>query len=365
MSPNEQLVLDKVNARRKIIAWWLITVAILVALMIVLGGATRLTRSGLSMVDWKPLSRFLPPLSHSEWVKEFERYKRFPEYKLIHKHFTLADFKKIYAFEFSHRALGRLIGIVYGAPFLIFSVMGWFSLREIFKYGFGFLLGAFQGIVGWYMVKSGLSSIPSVSHYRLAFHLFMAFVLLGYLLWIIADELRVPPYAGKRRKVVRGLVYALMAVLLVQLVFGAFVAGKRAGFVYNTFPLMNGRLIPDELFLLKPAYMNFLENGVTIQFVHRAIAFLMALIIALIVLVVPYRSLSNKLKALYLLLPAVFVVQFILGVSVILYQVPLGFALAHQFGAEALFSVVVIVSYTLSKRASSKRARHTGANTLI
>ena len=243
----------------------------MVALMIVLGGATRLTESGLSIVNWQPVTGILPPLNDAEWMALFTAYMQTPEFTKINFWMTVSDFKSIYWLEYLHRLWGRLIGIVFLLPYTYFLFRRALPIPLIWRFGGLFLLGAIQGLVGWYMVQSGLINEPSVSQYRLAGHLSLAFVIFGLLFWYSVSCLTSPPSKSGSGWLRAGSVIILCCVGVTS-VWGAFVAGLDAGRAYNTFPLMDGELIPRDLLLISPWWINFFENTAAVQFTHRILA---------------------------------------------------------------------------------------------
>lgn len=334
------------NKDNKKVVYWLFTGCFLVFIMVIVGGITRLTNSGLSMTDYKLITETLPPLSEDAWVAEFERYKQFPEYQKLHFHFELEDFKQIYFWEWFHRLLGRLIGVVFIIPFLYFLITKQLSRSTIKKSLVLLALGAFQGFLGWYMVKSGLVDIPAVSHYRLAAHLVTAFLTFAYTFWVALDLIY------PKREVVntafRNLVRWGMAILLLQIIWGAFVAGLDAGLIHNTWPLMNeGKLIHETVYIeQEPLWRNFIEGKSGVQFVHRYLAWFVVGIIGLIW----YRSRKLTLKplqtrAIDFLLVMVFI-QFLLGIFTLILAVPLWLGVAHQVGA---FFLLAAMTFTLHR----------------
>ncbi|MGH8703269.1 MAG: COX15/CtaA family protein, partial [Burkholderiales bacterium] len=261
------------------IAAWLIACCALVFAIVVLGGVTRLTRSGLSIVEWQPIVGTLPPLTSADWQELFLKYQQTPEYRKVNPGMSLDGFKGIFWLEYFHRLLGRLIGVAFLVPFLYFLWRRAFSLPLALKLGGIFALGAAQGALGWYMVASGLVDDPRVSHYRLTAHLALAFAIYAAMLWIALELLipapvRAAATAGLAR--IRRLAWAVTALVIAMVVTGGFVAGIRAGYAYNTFPLMNGRWVPPEIFLIEPWYLNFFNNMATVQFDHRLVAWLLA-----------------------------------------------------------------------------------------
>ncbi len=330
--------------RRKIIAAWLFAVAAFVVGMIILGGLTRLTHSGLSMVDWRPVTGWLPPLTEAEWEGVFSRYRAYPEYQKLNPGMTLGEFKSIFRLEYVHRLWGRIIGVAFAAPLAVFLLKGWVGRDLAPKLVFLFILGGLQGVMGWYMVKSGLVSRPDVSQYRLAAHLFLALVILGYLLWLglglVRSRAPDEPAGPSGREPARRA-WGLLGLVFVTAISGAFVAGLDAGLAYNTFPLMDGELVPQGLFELSPAYLNFFENITTVQFDHRVLAILaLAGVLAFWgwarkTPLAPGQRLALNVMAIVAL------VQVGLGISTLVLAVPVPLAVLHQGGAVALFSAAV------------------------
>ncbi len=341
---------DISNNDRTILRWLLVCLT-LIFTMIILGGVTRLTGSGLSMVTWHPTG-MLPPLNTEQWFAEFELYQQFPEYQKINSDMTLAGFKRIFWFEYSHRMLGRLIGVVFLLPFIFF----W--LRNMIKPGLTprlmvmFLLGGFQGLLGWYMVKSGLVSNPHVSQYRLSAHLLSAILIYGFILWTIFNL----AYSGEYRRLAGSSVtgwrkasLGLVVLVLVTIVSGGFVAGLKAGFIFNTFPLMGGNLIPEGIGALSPWYLNPLENMVAVQFNHRWLA--IATGVLLIFWYLKGRSHFDETILLrsFKLVGMMVIVQLILGITTLLTQVPVLLGALHQAGALLLFSALLFNIHALSR----------------
>jgi len=328
---------------RPAVAAWLFLVATMVVAMVMLGGATRLTHSGLSMVEWKPLMGSLPPMDEAAWQETFQKYQQFPEYQKINQGMTLAGFKGIFYYEYSHRVLGRAIGLVFALPFLWFLFTGRIERRRRKVLAGLFLLGGLQGLIGWWMVKSGLVDRPDVSHYRLTVHLGVAFLILGALIWVALDLLsRSEPVAASGA--VRGLrVWSWLAVLLVllQALSGGLVAGLDAGFVYNSFPMMNEYWLPPELGTLSPWWLNMFENVVTVQFDHRIGAYLCALLLLGLWFKARSLALGRPARLALNLMLLVLAVQFALGVSTLLLVIPVSLAVLHQGGALLLFATTV------------------------
>ncbi|MFN4311105.1 MAG: COX15/CtaA family protein [Ferrovibrio sp.] len=318
------------------VARWLFAVAGLVALMVVIGGLTRLTESGLSMVEWKPITGWLPPLSEAAWMAEFEKYKQFPEYQKVNIGMTLAGFKEIYWLEYIHRVLGRLIGLAFALP------LAWFWLRNRIPPGMKphlllmFLLGGSQGALGWFMVKSGLVDQPDVSHYRLTAHLGLAFLIFGYLLWGALSMLRHGRMVGLRGSGIAGW---LGALVFLQILSGGLVAGMNAGLSHNTWPLMDGAFIPDGLLIMQPWWYNIFENAMTVQFQHRMGAYAVAVLAVATAFALKGQAPTGLRHALL----TVVLLQIILGIATLLMHVPIALGTLHQAGAVLVLGVVVVL----------------------
>jgi len=335
------------TTNNKQVAYWLLVCCALVFIMVVLGGVTRLTGSGLSMVDWRPLMGWLPPLSDAEWQRVFEMYQQSPEFLKINSHMDVNDFKGIFWLEFLHRLLGRTIGIVFIVPFIYFLVKQTIQLQEWPKYLLMFVLGGMQGVLGWYMVKSGLVDNPHVSQYRLTAHLVAAFLIYGFMFWVAMSVLF--PQQDGRRHTWFGKSIALTALVSVTIISGGFVAGLKAGEIYNTFPLMGSSFIPPGLFALDPVWRNAFDNMTTVQFDHR----ILAVTTFVIIVVFWWRSRNAELPArarpaLNALLHTA-VLQVILGISALLLSVPTVLAAAHQGVAMLLFTIALYLVHSLWK----------------
>ncbi len=326
---------------------WLFTVAALIALMVLVGGATRLTESGLSITEWKPVTGALPPLSQAEWERAFGAYKLIPQYKL-NAGMTLSEFKTIFWWEWSHRLLGRVIGMVYLLPFLFFLWRGGMSGELKRRLWLIFGLGALQGAVGWWMVASGLSERTEVSQYRLATHLVLALLIFAAIVWTLRRLGKRPPLgAPARLKITSAL---LLALTFVQLYLGGLVAGLRAGLAYNTWPEIDGALIPasERLWFDEPWWRNLFENTLTVQFEHRMTAYaLFALAIFHAVDAVRSRAGAAAVNGAFWLVGAV-TLQATLGILTLLNQVPIGLALSHQAVAIAALTLAVMQAERLA-----------------
>ena len=333
------------------ISRWLKLCLVLIFSMVILGGVTRLTGSGLSMVTWHPTG-MLPPFGSEQWLEAFDLYQQFPEFQKINREMTLEGFKQIFWFEYSHRMLGRLIGLVFLLPFV------YFWLRKMIKPGLTprlivmFLLGGFQGLLGWYMVKSGLVSDPHVSQYRLSAHLLSAILIYGFILWTILNLSTADKYRRLADSSITGwrkISLGLITLLLITIVSGGFVAGLKAGLIFNTFPLMGGNWIPEGIGALSPWYLNPLENMVTVQFNHRWLA--MGAGILLIVWYIRGRSRFNEPapQRSFKLVGMMVIVQLLLGITTLLMQVPVLLGALHQACALLLFSALLFNIHALSR----------------
>lgn len=337
-----------VTVRPRAIATWLLAVAGLVFVMIIVGGITRLTESGLSITRWEPVTGILPPLSDAEWQAAFDLYRQSPQGQLLERGMTMADFRFIYFWEYIHRLLGRVIGVVFALPLI------WFAVRKAIPRGYAwklvglFLLGGLQGVVGWWMVASGLVDVPEVSHVRLAVHLLLALVILGALIWVALDliNLAEQPVARPARLGVSGL-WAL-ALLFVQMLFGAYVAGLEAGYAFNTWPLMGTELYPEAAPWMEPWIRNFIDNPITVQFVHRWMAF----VAAGAVIWLAARNWQAGDRTVALLAAGAVFVQIALGIATILSGVKLWIGVAHQGMAAVLLAAVILSAHRLGARAA-------------
>jgi cytochrome c oxidase assembly protein subunit 15 len=336
------------TADQRVVAAWLLVVCAFVFAMVVLGGVTRLTGSGLSIVDWRPITGILPPLDQNAWAEAFARYRQFPEYQKVNPGMTLSGFKSIFWLEFSHRLLGRLLGFVFVLPFLWFLVTRRIERAHVGKFVLMFVLGGAQGLLGWYMVKSGLVDRPDVSHLRLTAHLGLAVAIYGYIFWVALDLLYPPGAPIHVHRSARGLVAGLRGLVpwvFLVILSGGLVAGLDAGFSYNTFPLMDGDLVPAGLLSLTPWPANLVGNAIAVQFDHRVLAVVTGIGVAGLWLWSQRVRLPARLAlALHGLLAAV-VLQLGLGILTLLLVVPIPLAAAHQAGALVLFSAAVVAAH--------------------
>ena len=326
---------------------WLLATAAMIFLTLVIGGATRLTESGLSIVEWKPVTGVLPPLSDNDWQAEFAKYQTIPQYQTLNRGMSLDAFKVIYWWEWSHRLLARLTGIVFLLPFLFFLWRGAIpqDLRARLWIIFG--AGAALGAVGWWMVSSGLTQGVSVSQYRLAFHLTLASAIYAAILWTARQLATQPPNEAPARIRVSAQVIALL--LLLQIYLGALVAGLDAGLVYNTWPKIDGAIVPtaERLWFLQPAWRNLFENTLTVQFNHRMTAYA----IWVLAMLHAFDALRTRKASSAVVLAVAVTVQALLGIVTLLYQAPLPLALSHQVLAIVALTVAVVHAERLSHRA--------------
>ena len=333
----------------KKVIYWLFTGCVLIFIMVVVGGITRLTHSGLSIPDYKLISGTIPPINDQQWEEAFELYKQYPEYQKLNSNITLTEFKGIFFWEWLHRVIGRVLGLVFIIPFLYFLITRQLDKSTIKKTIILLILGSFQGFLGWYMVKSGLVDRPDVSHYRLAAHLTTAFVTFAFTLWIALDLIF--PIKKTINKTYRNLIRIGLAILFIQIIYGAFVAGLDAGFIHNHWPMMSeGKFMHETVLIEKtPVYKNFIEGRSGVQFIHRILAFFVVISVVIIYIKGKKIAISNhQLNGLNSLLILVGV-QSLLGVLAILLQVPLWLGIAHQIGAFLLLSSMTFTLHRFSK----------------
>ena len=317
---------------RGAVAAWLFICAAFTFAMVVVGGITRLTESGLSIAEWQPLMGAVPPLSQADWEALFARYRETPQFGKVFPDMGVEGFKSIFWWEYTHRLLGRLIGLVFLVPFLYFLVKKKLAKPLAWKLAGVFVLGGLQGAMGWYMVKSGLVDDPRVSHFRLTAHLGLALVIFAAEFWLALEIL-----SADQKKKYQPLALAVAGLVFLMALSGGFVAGLRAGHAYNTFPLMNGHLVPPEAFMLEPWWRNFFWNVATVQLVHRAIFWLLLILIPL--LWWQARRTQAKVAAHHLL--GMFLLQATLGISTLLLAVPVPLAALHQAGAVLLLATAL------------------------
>ena len=328
---------------------WLFSVAALIAIMVLVGGATRLTESGLSIVEWKPVTGALPPLDQAQWEQAFEAYRQIPQYRQLNAGMTLSEFKTIFWWEWSHRLLGRVIGVVYLLPFLYFLWRGGMGAELKRRLWLIFGLGALQGAVGWWMVASGLSERIEVSQYRLATHLVLALLIFAAVVWTLRRLSERPPLVVSLRLKITSA--ALLVLTFAQLYLGALVAGLRAGLIYNTWPDIDGAFIPSgaRLWFEQPWWRNLFENTLTVQFEHRMTAYAL-LAIALLHALDAIVSRAGAAARGALWLAAAVTLQALLGILTLINQVPLALALSHQAVAILVLTLAVLQAERLAGR---------------
>ena len=322
---------------------WLWFVFFSIAVMVALGGVTRLTGSGLSMVEWRPLMGTLPPMSEAEWQRVFELYQRSPQYQQVNTWMRLNDFQRIFFWEYVHRLFGRLIGLLVFVPWLYFVLLRRLSGRLAWRVFGALVLGGMQGVLGWVMVRSGLVDEPAVSHFRLAAHLLLAFLVAQYILWLILDLRPAMPGSedGPADVRVRSALVALLVLTVVQIGFGALMAGKRAGWFALTFPDMNGHYLPGPFFPHADVLRSALNEPLAIHYLHRLLAWLLLLVVGAFTLWVLKRGGPVRLLRSVRILAGAALLQFTLGALTVILHIPTGLAVAHQLGGLALLSALV------------------------
>ena len=336
------------NDRR--IALWLVCCAVVVLGMILLGGVTRLTDSGLSMVEWRPLMGIIPPLNQADWQQLFLKYQQFPEYQKINMGMTLEEFKVIFMYEYLHRILGRVIGLIFIVPFAYFYFTGNISPQLLPKLLLMLFLGGCQGLMGWYMVKSGLVDVPHVSQYRLTAHLGLAVFIYGLIVWtalaLINPPTAQPSGLGKPACIISVLIFLMILT-------GGLVAGTKAGYAYSTWPLMGDSFIPSGLYDMSPIWLSAFENITTIQFNHRMFAYVIALLVVCFAFYAFKSEVVGKVRTGIFCMLFLLLVQIVLGISTIVFHVPIAVAAAHQVGAVALLTAALFVSHSLINNRTS------------
>lgn len=317
------------STKNKLIYYWLLSGCAIIALMVVVGGITRLTQSGLSMVEWKPIVGAIPPLNEKEWIQEFEKYKTSPEYKVYHAHFTLSDFKSIFFWEYLHRLIGRVLGLVFIIPCLVFWLKGKFSSEMKRRVLLIFIGGLLQGVLGWFMVKSGLVNNPHVSHYRLAAHLVMALGLIAYIYWTAMCYKH-----GTRRiankMISSSLLNGFLILISIQIIYGAFVAGLKAGKMYNTFPKMGDYWLPKEIghAFQEMGVRALTESHSVVQLIHRIIG--IACVLFASYLIIKAKTYNPIIFRSVQLLASLIFMQVLLGIITLILAVPITLGVLHQ-----------------------------------
>lgn len=330
---------------------WLFSGCLLVFAMVVIGGITRLTESGLSIVEWNVIMGSVPPLNHQEWDQEFQKYQQSPEFKIVNSAFTIEDFKSIFWWEYLHRLLGRLVGIVFLIPFIYFYLKKQLDPTLIKKLVVIFLLGGLQGFLGWYMVSSGLVNNPHVSHFRLASHLLLAFFVCGFIFWVALDEMNLPEINYTIKSGVRTFVILIFFVLMIQILFGAFTAGLDAGRIYNTWPDMEGSLVPETVpfTIERDGISSLINNPGSIQFMHRMIAYLLSMIILGYFFYCRKQKLPNKIRSVNMIFYSLIILQIILGIFTVIYAVPVFLGVFHQLIAFCSMMVLIYLMHLLRR----------------
>jgi cytochrome c oxidase assembly protein subunit 15 len=341
----QQTTIAAPRARPRAIAFWLLVVAGMIVGMVVLGGITRLTESGLSITEWDPISGIIPPLSHAQWVAEFDHYKRIPEYTEINRNMTLAGFKAIFFWEYLHRLWGRLIGFAFAVPLI------WFAAKRQIPQGYGWrltgilALGGLQGAIGWWMVSSGLSVRTDVSHIRLAVHLVMALIILSATVWTALDLLALARNRSARPARLPAIGALAIVLLLLQITLGAFTAGLNAGYAFDTWPLMGDRVFPAGVPMLQPAWTNVVDNPIVVQFVHRWFAFVAA---AALVWLAARAVRAGAPRRGYVVVGLV-TLQIVLGISTLLSGVDIVIAVAHQLNAALALIAAIAAAHAVGR----------------
>jgi len=322
-----------------LIRMWYWSGAILVFIILVIGGITRLTQSGLSIVEWSPIMGIIPPLSQADWEAAFEQYRQFPEYQQLNRGMSMSEFQFIFFWEYLHRLVARIIGLVFLIPFIYFAWKKYLDRRQFKRAVLLFGLGFAQGFMGWFMVMSGLNEDPFVSPYRLGMHLMLAFVIFGCCVWFALD---LRPQSGGPSKIPDGfkkLLVGLLSLTVVQIFWGALVAGHKAGYIANTFPKMNGRWIPETAWILDPVIINFFQNPVTVQWMHRLLGTLVLLFAIWLMVKAMVSDASPTIKRWTAVLLGVISIQYVTGILTLLLHVPVSLGVLHQALAMILFGV--------------------------
>lgn len=355
-----------VGPNNRAVALWLFGMCGMLLVMVALGGATRLTGSGLSIMEWAPLMGTLPPLSDAEWQRLFGLYRQIPQYELVNQGFGLEGFKRIFWLEWGHRFWGRLIGLAFLVPLIWFAVRGAIDRPLARRLGLLFLLGGLQGGIGWFMVASGFAAqSTAVSPYRLVVHLTMALLLYAAILWTALSLWRDSPGAirsstvastGPQDRGLRGLTAATCVLLTLTIVAGGFVAGLRAGLTYNSFPLMDGKLVPEGYGQLQPLLLNLTENVSTVQFNHRMLATFTVLMASVVVAIGLRRGVTGRLRTSLLALGAAVATQYALGVATLLWVVPVGLGTAHQAMAVIVLTAALVALHVQANGQPARRA---------
>ncbi len=336
------------RTRPRAMSLWLFVVAAMIVAMVAVGGITRLTESGLSITQWKPISGIIPPLSDAAWQAEFDGYKKIPEYRAINANMTLAGFKAIFFWEYVHRLLGRLIGMAFALPLI------WFAVRRQIPRGYGWRLtallamGGLQGAIGWWMVASGLSVRTDVSHVRLAIHLSTALVLLGGIIWTALDLRALAAWPVARPAALKPVAIIALVLLGVQIIFGAFTAGLNAGYAFASWPLMGDAFFPAGVPMVTPGWRNAIDNPIVVQFIHRWFAFAAATGLG----VLAWAAIHQGAKRAGFAIAGLVTLQIVLGIATLMSGVAIGIAVAHQLNAALTLIAAIVASHALGRRAA-------------
>jgi cytochrome c oxidase assembly protein subunit 15 len=333
--------------RDRTVVRWLISIALLILLMVILGGITRLTQSGLSMVDWRPIMGAIPPISETDWQETFDQYKQFPQYVKVNQSMTLSEFKTIFFWEYIHRLLGRFIGLFVLLPWIYFNIKRRFDRKTNLRVLLLFTLGGLQGVLGWYMVQSGLIDLPQVSHYRLAAHLALAFVTMCATAWVTLDLWYGTTIKTSAFPRLLTLTRWLLALICLQVLYGAFMAGLKAGLGHNTFPTMSGQWIPSGLLIFDSLWANLLDNTIMIQFIHRQLGWLALIGFGWLFYAARNTTITGRQKKMVHTAVGITAVQFILGALTIIFAVPVWLAVAHQATAALLLVSLIALIHAL------------------
>ena len=341
---------ERAGASTRAIVAWLAACCLLVFAMVVVGGVTRLTHSGLSITEWQPIVGTIPPLSDADWSEAFAKYRQTPEFREVNHAMALPEFKRIFWWEYFHRLLGRFIGAAFLLPYLWFLARGRIPRSLRWPLAGIFALGALQGALGWFMVQSGLVDDPRVSQFRLTAHLGLAFAIYGAMLWValsLAFPAHIDPRAMPGARPLRRFAVAVAALVFAMVLSGGLVAGIRAGFAYNTFPLMHGRVVPPEILMLAPWWKNLFWNMATVQFDHRLLAWILAFIVPLFAWRVWRSALPRRARGTAAALVAMLAMQVSLGIATLVNVVPLPLAALHQAGAVVVFGLALAAVHAL------------------
>lgn len=339
------LRIAEIETSRRLMGWWLLAVGAMILLMVLLGGVTRLTQSGLSIMEWAPLLGTLPPLSEKEWQRLFALYQTTLQFHQNNPSMDIASFRDIFWWEYAHRLWGRLIGLAFLLPFLYFAIRGYVNRALVGRFALLFAAGALQGLIGWYMVASGFEERVEVSQYRLALHLGMALLIYAMIVWSALDLLFPKRVTHSLR--LHGAI--ALGVIVFEIIVGAFVAGLHGGLVYNNFPFMGDHLLAPDILALSPWWKNFLDNPVAVQFLHRLSAGFVAIAVISLTVRVRNSQLPRPIKNRFYLLPLALALQAFLGIATLMLAVPLPLAIAHQAGACLILSLTLFALHGIRK----------------